>query len=672
MPNKLSQFWQELKRRKVTRVITIYAAAAFVIMELVDIVAPNLGLPAWTFNLVLILLLVGFVITVIVSWIYDIHPEGGIVKTEPSHKVEGAEIPKSSRSWKIASYISFVVIVVLIVLNIIPRAGKKDILDKSIVVLPFINLSSDQENTYFIDGIMESILDNLCRIEDLRVPGRTSVMQYRENPKPIPVVAEEMDVAYVLEGSGQKIGNRLLLTVQLLIGEEDRHIWSQSYDRVIEKMEDLFDIQKEVAQLVASEIEAVITPEEIKRIEKIPTTSLTANDYYMRGRARYIEFLLNISDQEALGQAENYFQQALDFDSTFAQAYAGLAMAYYSDMISRSPLNDIVSEDYLDSNAFDPVLQLANKALQYDDQLPEAYVVRGNYHYETGQRERAEKDYNTALRLNPNLWEANYMLGELYFDIDNVKALEYLKIASSLNRGYESGLALFRIFQAAALVNLADEINSQITGLIRLNLDSATYYTILSIIAGSKGNTEQQIEDLTRAYEIGPAMPWILDRMAELSFQLGSLQDGISYLEKNDSVLSSWGKLSFQDRHRYGYNYFQAGFTEKARYYIDMQEEICKKLIKLNRPNAQRTYAHYDLACVYAFRGEKDKAIELLNFINQRSSGTVVIGYFIDWDPLFDKIRDDGEFQRIESEIMVKYEKEKEKVRQWLEENDML
>ena len=194
-PNKLSQFWQELKRRKVTRTITVYAAAAFVILELVDIIAPNLRLPDWTFNFILILLCAGMVIAVIVSWIYDIHPEKGMVKTELADKVKTEDTPKSSSSWKIASYISFVVIVGLIVLNVIPRSNKDEILEKSIAVLPFMNDSPDQERMYFINGTMEAILDNLCRIEDLRVPGRTSVEQYRDNPKPIPVVAEEMNVA---------------------------------------------------------------------------------------------------------------------------------------------------------------------------------------------------------------------------------------------------------------------------------------------------------------------------------------------------------------------------------------------------------------------------------------------------------------------------------------------
>jgi len=110
-PNKITQFWQELKRRKVVRVITVYAAVTFVILQLVEILAPSLRLPEWTMNLILVLLIVGFIIAVILSWIYDVHPEGGIVKTAPAQKVMAEDVQQSSNSWKIASYISFVVIV---------------------------------------------------------------------------------------------------------------------------------------------------------------------------------------------------------------------------------------------------------------------------------------------------------------------------------------------------------------------------------------------------------------------------------------------------------------------------------------------------------------------------------------------------------------------------------
>ena len=161
-PHKLSQFWQELKRRKVIRVITVYAASAFVILELVSIIVEPLKLPEWLLPVVIVLLCVGFIIAVILSWIYDIHPERGMVKTEPSHKVKDEDIPKSSNSWKIASYISFVVIVGLIVLNIIPRSNSnRKVLEKSIAVLPFTNMSGDPSQEFIGDGFSENVIGAL-------------------------------------------------------------------------------------------------------------------------------------------------------------------------------------------------------------------------------------------------------------------------------------------------------------------------------------------------------------------------------------------------------------------------------------------------------------------------------------------------------------------------------
>ena len=286
-PNKLSQFWQELKRRKVTRVITVYAAAAFVIIDLIGNVAPSFGLPDWTLNFIVVLLCVGFIIAILLSWIYDIHPDAGIVKTKPVNKLEPGEEHIGSKSWRIASYISFVVIIGLILFHIFSTSNKSKVissLDKSIAVLPFINDSPDQERMYFINGIMESILNNLSMIEDLRVPGRTSIEQYRDNPKSIPEVAEELNVDYVLEGSGHRDGNNVRLFVQLLDGRKDQHLWSKTYDADIEE---IFAMQSEIAQLVASEIEAIITPDEKTLIEKVPTTNLTAYDFYRRGKEEH-------------------------------------------------------------------------------------------------------------------------------------------------------------------------------------------------------------------------------------------------------------------------------------------------------------------------------------------------------------------------------------------------
>jgi len=209
--NKLSQFWQELKRRKVVRVITEYAASAFVILELVSIIVEPLKLPEWFLPMVIVLLCIGFIIAIILSWIFDIKPEGGIVKTDTATSEEIHASPPSSKGWKIVSYVSFVVIIALLILNVIPRSNRvKDIsiLDKSIAVLPFKSLSDDPEKQYLADGAMDAILLHLSKIEDLRVMSRTSVEQYRKTEKTATEICLELDVGFVLEGSFRKYGDQ--------------------------------------------------------------------------------------------------------------------------------------------------------------------------------------------------------------------------------------------------------------------------------------------------------------------------------------------------------------------------------------------------------------------------------------------------------------------------------
>ena len=652
MPNKLSLFWQELKRRRVTRTITVYAAAAFVILELVDIISPNLGLPAWTFNLVLILLLVGFIITVIVSWIYDIHPDGGIVKTEPANKVKSEDMSKSSKSWKIASYISFVVIIGLIVLNVIPRNNREkvsEILDKSIAVLPFNNLSTDEENTYFIDGVMESILNNLCRIEDLRVPGRTSVMQYRENPKPIPLVAEEMDVTYVLEGSGQKIGNRLLLTVQLIIGNEDRHIWSKQYDRVIEKVEDLIDIQKEIAQQVAGEIKAIITPKEQELIEQIPTINLTAYDFYQRGREEHWNGNID--------KAEELYHKALESDPAFAQAYNGLAQVYW---------NKHWREEYLSENFLDSVLILTDIALSYNPNLSETHAFRGYYYTAKDNPDQAILEFDKALQLNPNEWMAFMGKANLYSNRDYLLTIENLQQAINLNRGQGLSGLLYNLSLSYGIIGFNKQGKIHAQQYLDLTGDSARFYYLTSFSV--PGHSEERIEILKKAYRLDSSYLEIIYQIGETYSFHGNHKESLQYFEKCLEI----GGFGTSRYHRIGYAYWNIGEKEKANYYFNKQLEYSLGEINLGRKQAGVYFSYFDLAGTYAFRGEKNKAYEYLKMFNRKEKMPIWILDYFQTDPLFDSIRDEPEFQQIVRDVEAKYQAEHERVRQWLEENNSL
>ena len=672
MPNKLSQFWQELKRRKVVRVITIYAAVAFVILQLVEILAPSLRLPEWTMNFILVLLVVGFIIAVILSWIYDVHPEGGIVKTEAAKEVSEKASPPSSKGWKIASYISFVVIVALVVFHILSRSNESKeiaILDKSIAVLPFISLSDDPEKQYLADGVMDAILLHLSKIEDLRVMSRTSVEQYRKTEKTVNEICQELDVAFLLEGSFQKYGDQAKLTVQLIIPGTEGHVWANDYDR---EWKDIFSVQSEVAQKIAGELKAVITPEEEKLIEKIPTTNLTAYEFYQKGREEYIKYWLDYKNVEAFENAVDLFHYALEYDSTYAQAYAGLAMTLQSMHVASNTYLQFYSDTYLQRQTFDSVLHLANLALSFDSQVDEAHVVKGNYFREIGQLDTAEIEFNSAIELNPNSWEAYYGIGELYFLIDNLKALIHYHQAASLHHGSELPIILKKIITVYFFVGLYEQAKVYNEEDMKLDGDSMSYYFSSYGIEVCSGNFEKAGEFLNYAYAIDSTNIGVLQNMGSNYMYLGQHEESLVYFKKYVDQLKLLGGTSINIMHRIGYAYWQAGHFEEAEYYFDKQIETCNGLIELDRPQAQNANVYYDLAGVYAFRGEKDKAYENLEIFNQKESMYSAMVTMMKNDPMFNSIRDEPEFQQIVRDVEAKFQAEHERIRQWLEENDML
>jgi TolB-like protein len=670
MPNKLSQFWQELKRRNVVRVITVYAAASFVVLELVDILAPSLGLPDWTLNLVLILLIVGFIVAIILSWIYDIHPEEGMVKTEPIEKGKAADIPKFSNRWKIASYISFVTIVGLIILNIIPRTGKKEVLEKSIAVLPFINDSPDQANAYFINGIMEEILLNLQAIKDLRVISRSSVEQYRNSNRPsIPEIAEDLDVNYIVEGSGQKYGNTFVLRVQLIEGAKDNHLWGESYKKEIESTEVIISIQNQIAESIAEELEALITAEEKEIISHIPTTNLIAYDLYLKAKDQHALYREEGTDIDALNKAISYYQLILEYDTAFASAYTGLALAYRNKYYGATYFED----DFLDST-----LALADIALSLDKHLEEAYRVKALYYRDYGMYNKAIEEYNLALKYNPNSWQAYGDLAQTYWQIgDHVKLVENYMYAIQLNKGKELPDLLRFLGQDFIFLGLKDLGEQYYKKAFEIDNDLTEYnsrFRYLEFMNFNRGKIiyeERLDEDLKRlkadstlnlGYRIGYSYSVLgLDDSAYIYYKMF-----VDNLEE-----SEYSGLSVL--HRLGYGYWKAGHFEEAKTFFNKHLFQCKESIKLNRPYANRMGAIYDLAGYYAFNGEKEKAYEYLNqFLNERNFfGSYWFGWIL-YDPMFNDIRGEARFQNIISQMENKDRKEKERVISWLEENDML
>jgi TolB-like protein/Tfp pilus assembly protein PilF len=646
--NSFERFWQELKRRKVIHVITVYAAVSFIILQLVDMIAEPLHFPEWTQGFIIVLLCIGFIIAVLLSWVYDITP-AGVKKTKPVSAikhVDQATIPASS-GWKIATYISAIIIVALVAFNFISRRNlNADIskLDKSIAVLPFINDSPSDSNQYFINGIMEEVLNNLQKIKDFRVLSRTSTEQYKGTSIPtIPEIAKKLSVSYLVEGSGQKYGNSYRLRVQLIAGNNERHLWAESYEKEIKETKNIYSTQSEIAQSIASALKATITPEEKQLIEKTPTANLSAYDFYQRAREEIVIYGLGYNSKAALIKAENLYRKALEYDSTFAGAYSGLAMVYRFKHAYN--VDSYFAENYLDS-----AMILANEALSHDDQLAEAYYIRGLYYIENGKIEPAIKEFDKALKYNPNFWEAYtdkaiyvYAFSKKYMDY--IKALENLNKAININHGKElpqllrwfgNGLSTYAGFEKGF------DYHKEA---FKLDGDTNSYLGSLADREWYFGNREKAIELYHSIYKRDSSRIDILWSLGSDHMFLGQYKESLKYFKEYIEREKVLGELAIGIMHLIGYDYWKIGDKKEAVYYFNEQKKFCEEAIKKGRRYSTELGAYYDLAGVYAFMGDKGKAYENLKIWDTFTIFPLWYVVTIKDDPLFDSIRNEPEFQ---------------------------
>jgi TolB-like protein len=544
-----------------------------------------------------------------------------------------------------------------------PFQKTEEIADKSIAVLPCINDSPDQENEYFINGIMDDLTKNLQTIKELRVLGRSSTEQYRNNPKPIPEIVSEMNVAYILFASGQRYGDKIRLRVQLLEGATGENIWTASYDEMISGTEDIFRIQSELAKSLAEELQAVITPEEQQLIDKISTRSLTAYEFYQRAVEEHQKHWLKWNDMEAVERAEELYHLALEYDSTFAQAYEGLANVYW-----HKHYGDVLSEDYLDS-----MLILLNTALSYDDQLASAYVKRGDYYNENNDKEQAIKEYDKALEINPNDWIVYLNSANMYDD--EAITIEYLHKAASLHRGWYL-TRLYRFIAIHLNAYSKERSNYYLEEALKLDDDSADHFRSLTIIENISGNFEKAIEFGKKSYAFDSTDIWVVYLLGLEHGYLAQYEESLEYFKKYEELNTlkkvDTRSLDIRDKFRIGYTYWMNGFKVKGEHYIDDGLKFYNQMLDLNRISHDDFSTLYGFAAAYAFRGDRDKVYEYLRLVSQKQKMPVWMIKDIHYDPMFDSIRDEPEFQQIARDIEAKYQAEHERVRQWLEENDML
>ena len=383
-------FFEEVQRRKVYRIAAAYIIAAGFLIQIASATFPAWDLPNWSLRLVIVPLLIGFPIALILAWAYDVTPQG--IHVTP-------KVPGTHRRRNLVFLIATAVILSAVAgFFLLPRASARKI-DKSIAVLPFENLSDEKENAYFADGMQDDILTNLSKIGDLKVISRTSVNSYRGNDtRSAREIGKALGVATLLEGSVRRIGNRVRVNVQLINADNDEHIWAEDYDR---DLTDVFAIQTDLAQKIASALQAKLSPSERARLDRRPTQNSDAYLLFIQA-----EQYANRPDhsRESMLNAEHLYEQAIKLDPNFAAAFAGLSRMESWAYHTSEPLPARREKARL----------TAEKAVQLDGDLGEGHLALGfSYYYGDRNYARALSEFEIAKRELPNEADAYMAIGAI-------------------------------------------------------------------------------------------------------------------------------------------------------------------------------------------------------------------------------------------------------------------
>jgi adenylate cyclase len=360
-------FVRELKRRNVFRVGIAYAIAAWLLLQIIDVVIPIIEAPEWVSKAILLLIAVGFPVAILFAWAFELTPDG--LKFERDVDRSQSVTTDTGRKLDFAIIAVLGIAVVLFSLDKFLWSATPDdealASKRSIAVIPFINMSDDPGQVFFSDGISEEILNALVRADGISVASRTSSFGYRNHEQSIPVIAEDLGVLFVLEGSVRKAGDQLRITAQLIDAEQDRHLWSETYDR---GLTDVFAVQSDIANSITKAIRSELGIESDAAIEvKALTQNMTAYDLYLKATQAYIRRLT----LEDVRNAESWFLQAVEIDPEFAAAWEGLAGVYATLPFWGDEVRTLEEFMRLSNEA-------ADRALSLDPELAYAYGIKAS------------------------------------------------------------------------------------------------------------------------------------------------------------------------------------------------------------------------------------------------------------------------------------------------------
>jgi TolB-like protein/Tfp pilus assembly protein PilF len=544
----------ELKRRNVYRVGIAYVVASWLLLQVIDVVEPIIGMPAWVAKFALVLLAVGLPLVLVFSWAYEMTPEG--LKREKdvdrSRSITGETGRRLDRL--IVGILVAAVGLMAIDQYVLrdhedlapaePLAGDPPVSEAtevvateapSIAVLPFANMSADESSAYFSDGLADTLLHMLAQIREIRVAARTSSFQFRDQNTDITKIAEALNVGTVLEGSVQKAGNKIRVTAQLIEAESGYHLWSGNFDR---DLDDVFAIQDEIASEVVSALKVSLLGETADKLTQHDTDNVDA----------YTEYLLAINDVneytfDSMRRAETRFLSALDADPGFAIAWARLGELYLD-------IRDFGAGDAREMNA--KAQAAASRALDIDPGSAIAIAVLATVEKNNGNLETAEQLYQRAIERGPN---------------ETVPRVGLARVLSNRNDRTE---AIDLLLEALTLDPLSPTVHK----------DLAENFRILE-------DYDRALDHLARLREVEPESPLSWYAQAEIDFELGNWAKAlIDYLRAHEldpddpEIAAGIGDF-----------YLALGAPSEARKWYDRSAEIDPQHpVAISRPLALYLY----------------------------------------------------------------------------------
>ncbi|WP_456457689.1 helix-turn-helix domain-containing protein [Reichenbachiella sp.] len=500
-------------------------------------------------------------------------------------------------------------------------------LEKTIAVLPFKNNSDDASNVYLINGVTDAILNHLQKIEDMKVTSRTTTEKYREVFRTIPELSEELNVNYFLEGSGQKIGDQILLTVQLINAKKDRPIWSERYERL---SKDIFELQKEVAKTIASQIEATITPEEAERMEKIPTENLKAYDLYLKGQQYARE-----ESTEGLLEAVDLFQQAVAEDENFAHAYAFIAICYYYlDLFQANKQYGLEINTY------------ADRAMLLDPDVAESLIAKALFYMQDKQYELAIQYFEKVLVLSPHSgWIHNFLTDIYTTYIPNTEkylehALQGIQAGVAGQDSVTASFTYLHLSNALAQNGFIVEAERYVKKSLAYysgNLYSETLYAYIKL-AGNF-NLQAARESLIQSLNKDTTQLHIIQEIAKVCYMQHDYETAWYYYEKLNRIKKSLDlDIYGAEDLKIAYVLEQLGQSDQSQRFLDSYYDYSN--------NDTSIYKDLLLSAYYAYVGDVEKGIEHFTAFSNQENYMYWFVLFLDKDPILRRMADQPEFAK--------------------------